>query len=223
MISLADHAEKRCTKDDIRNGIFRLMLQICARSDNREIRKKGEYYHGKLPKLRHSREIYAKFVMEDEEYRKQLLENILYLTDLAECSIRQLILPEMPSEEKLFYYQKAAALYETVLDGKYGGFYDPALMFDYLQVAIIYMEMNQEDQAAEYVRRILNMLEKHLDEEEKNQTSKLLYAPHLPNTTPTEENCEKILQKILHTPQLVSFQKDASHMLQRWKKYHQNK
>ena len=43
MISLADHAEKRCTKDDIRNEIFRLMLQICARSDNREIRKKGEY------------------------------------------------------------------------------------------------------------------------------------------------------------------------------------
>ena len=223
MISLADHAERRCTKDDIRNEIFRLMLQICAKSDDREIRKKGEYYHRKLPKLRHSREIYAKFVMEDEEYRKQLLENILYLTDLTECSIRQLILPEMQPTEKLFYYQKAASLYETLLDGKYGGFYDPALMSDYLQIAIIYMELGQEEQADEYVHRILRMLEKHLNDEEKADTSKLLYSPNLPNTASTEENCKKILQGMRNTPSLAPFKQDVSNMLQRWKEHHQNK
>ena len=223
MISLADHAERSCTKDDVRNEIFRLMLQICATSDDREIRKKGEYYHRKLPKLRHSREIYAKFVMEDEEYRKQLLENILYLTDLTECSIRQLILPEMQPTEKLFYYQKAASLYETLLDGKYGGFYDPALLHDYLQIASLYMELGQKEQADEYVHRIFSILEKHLNDEEKANTSKLLYFSHLPNTASTEENCKKILQGMLNTPSLAPFKQDVSDMLQRWKEHHQNK
>lgn len=60
--------------------------------------------------------------MDGEEYRSQVLKNIIYTVDLAECSVRQLILPDMPPHEKLFYYQKAAALLETVLDGKYAAF-----------------------------------------------------------------------------------------------------
>ena len=110
MISLAEHAEKCCTDDDKRNEIYRIMLQICAESKDSAIKKKGEYYYKKLPSLRHSREVYAKFVMDGEEYREQILKNIIYIIDLAECSIRQLILPDMPLEEKLFYYQKAATL-----------------------------------------------------------------------------------------------------------------
>jgi signal peptidase I len=79
--------------------------------DDPEIKDKGRYYYKKLPLLRHSREVYAKYVMEGEEYREQVRKNLIYLIDLGECSVRQLILPDMPPEETLFYYEKAAALY----------------------------------------------------------------------------------------------------------------
>ena len=138
MISLAGHAEKCCADDDIRNEIYRIMLQICSESEDLRIKNKAAYYYKKLPLLRHSREVYAKFVMEEEEYRSQVLKNIIYMVDLAECSVRQLIMPDMPPEEKLFYYQKAAELLETVLDGKYAGFYDPPLLSDYAESAKIY-------------------------------------------------------------------------------------
>ena len=108
MISLAEHAEKHCTNDDIRNEIYRVMLQLCSESDDKNIKEKGKYYYKKLPSLRHSREIYAGFVMEGEEYRAQILKNLIHEIDRAECCVRQLITPDMPPEEKLFYYQKAA-------------------------------------------------------------------------------------------------------------------
>ena len=222
MVSLAEHAEARCTKDDIRNEIFRLILQICAKSHDHDIRKKGAYFHQKLPKLRHSREIYARFVMADEEYRMQVRQNILYLTDLTECSIRQLILQEMTPEEKLFYYQKAAALYENVLDGKYGGFYDPALMSNYFQIAILYMELEEKEKASEYVHRILSMLEKHLTYE-KETISMLLYSPDLQNTTATEKNCERILYSMMQNPSLAPFRQEVTYMLHRWTQHQEDK
>ena len=64
MISLADHAEKCCTDDDRRNEIYRIMLLICAESKDPAIKKKGKYYYEKIPSLRHSREVYAKYVLE---------------------------------------------------------------------------------------------------------------------------------------------------------------
>ena len=44
MISLADHAEKFCTDDDMRNEIYRVMLQICSESEYPKIKEKGKYY-----------------------------------------------------------------------------------------------------------------------------------------------------------------------------------
>jgi hypothetical protein len=59
MILLASRAEKYCSDDDIRNEIYRVMLQICAKSDNAEIKEKAKFYYKKLPLLKHSREIYS--------------------------------------------------------------------------------------------------------------------------------------------------------------------
>lgn len=122
MISLADYAEKHCQSSDIRNEIYKIMLQICAESDDEHIKSKADYYYKKLPSLRQSREIYAKCVMTDDEYRSQLKKNLIQLVDMAECTVRQLISPDMPLDVRLEYYKKAAALYEIVLDNKYAAF-----------------------------------------------------------------------------------------------------
>ena len=79
MLSLAEHAEKCCTDDDIRNEMNRLMLVICSSSDNPKFRKNALIYYKKLPMLRHSREVYASCVMEGEEYRSQIKKNLVYL------------------------------------------------------------------------------------------------------------------------------------------------
>lgn len=207
MISLADHAEKYCTNDDIRNEIYRIMLQICSESSEPKIKARAKYYYQKLPMFRHSRERYAQFALESEEYRTQTLKNIIYLVDNAECCIRQLILPEMTDEEKLFYYQKAAALYEVVLDGKYAGFYGPPLLYDYYEIAILYVKLGQTDKAAEYVERICQNLRRHMAEEERGEKSKLLYATTIPNATSTESLCKQLLQMMLSAPELAPYRK----------------
>ena len=220
MISLAEHAEKCCTDDDKRNEIYRIMLQLCSESKDPAIKQKGKYYYKKLPSLRHSREVYAKFVMEGEEYRTQILKNIIYEIDGVECCVRQLILPDMPPEEKLFYYQKAAMLLETVLDGKYAGFYDPPLLSDYTEIAKIHIQLGQTDMAEKYINRILEALEKHMIDSEKENKSKLLYSTTLSNAVPTEQICKNLLQKMLSATELELFKDKISDMLDRFNRYY---
>ena len=219
MISLAEHAEKCCADDDKRNEIYRIMLQLCSESKDPAIREKGKYYYKKLPSLRHSREVYAKFVMDGEEYRAQVLKNIIYTVDLAECSVRQLILPDMLPQEKLFYYQKAAALLETVLDGKYAGFYDPPLMSDYAEIAKIYIQLGQTDMAEEYINRILGILEKHMIASEKENKSQILYSTTLRNAVPTEQICQKLLQNMVNITEFEQFKDKISALQSRYEEY----
>lgn len=222
MISLADHAEKYCTNDDIRNEIFRIMLQLCSESKDPTIKEKGKYYYKKLPSLRHSREVYAKFVMDREEYHAQILQNIIYEIDRAECGVRQLITPDMPLEEKLFYYQKAAALYEVVLDSKYAGLYDTQLLSDYANIASIYVQLGNIEVAKKYINCIFEVLEKHMVEAERKNKSKLLYATTMPNSTSAEELCKNLLQNMLNSAELAQFQEKISKMLERYTEYFSN-
>ena len=219
MISLAGHAERCCTDDDVRNEIYRVMLQLCSESEDPAIKEKGKYYYQKLPSLRHSREIYAKFVMEGEQYRAQILKNIIYEIDVAECGIRQLITPDMTPEEKLFYYQKAAALYEVILDGKYAGFYDPPLLYDYAEIAAIYVQLGQTEKALEYIRRILVAIEKHMIAEERKNKSKLLYSTSLNDAAPPEQMCRALFRKLMAMPELESFREEIAAMRDRYEAY----
>ncbi len=219
MILLAEHAEKCCTDDDKRNEIYRIMLQLCSESKDPAIKEKGKYYYKKLPSLRHSREVYARFVMEGEKYRAQVLKNIIYTIDLAECSVRQLILPDMPPKEKLFYYQKAAALYETVLDGKCAGFYDPPLLSNYCEIAAIHVKLGQPDAATDYINRILEALENHMTDSAEENKSKLLYSATLHNAVSTEQICKKLLQNMLKIPEFEEFKEKILIMQKKYDEY----
>ena len=122
----------------------------------------------------------------------------------------------MPPEEKLFYYQKAAALYETVSDGKYAGFFDPPLLADYCEMAILYIKLGQAEKAAEYVRRILAAMERHLMESEKQTISKLLDTAVPPHTPPAGQLCKQLMQRMLATPELSQYTEEIQSMLERF-------
>ncbi len=219
LLLLADRAEKYCSDDDIRNEIHRLMLQICSRSENEEIRIKAKKYYEKLPMLRHSREVYAQFVMTEDEYRSQMKYNVMYTVDLAECAIRQLITPEMPPVEKLFYYQKEASLYEVVLDGKYGGFFDPPLLFNYAEIAILLMRLGRREEAYGYIRRILSALERHQSEAARTDHSVFVYSTSPHNYTPAEVTCKKLLRKLVDAPEQAPFTDEIASFAERYNDY----
>ena len=216
MLSLAAYVETHCLDDDTRNDLYRIMVELCSHSENFAIKEQAKIYYNKIPKLRHSREIYAKFVMDGEEYRQQLKNNIRYMIDLTECSVRQLIMPEMSSEEKIFYYRKAAALYEVVLDGQYGGIYDIALFSDYANLAILLMQVGKIDEATKYVEKILTGMEKHLALAERGTKPELMDAVVLPNSTSPQKNVVQLLQEMLKNENLGLFREEIRDMLRRY-------
>lgn len=217
MIALAERAERFCTDDDKRNEIYRIMLQLCSESKDPAIRERGRQYYKKLPSLRHSRDVYAKFVMEGEEYRTQILKNLIYTIGLAECSVRQLIRPDMEPAEQLFYYQRAATLYEAVLDGRYGGFHEVPLLSDYAAIARLSLAIGEEAQADAYIHRILSALSRHLSEEAaEREPSVLLHATAIPNTIPTHQLCLSLLDRMLNTPELSGYRGELCAMRKRY-------
>lgn len=213
MLSLAEHAEKCCTDDDIRNEINRLMIAICSSSGNPKIKRKALSYYNKLPLLRHSREVYAMYVMDGDEYRKQIKKNIVYLIDLAECSIRQLTPPEANSSEKLYYYKKAASLYEVLLDGKYGGFYDIPLICNYKEIASLLMMLGETDEAGKYVEKIFIILERHISEKDKTDISALIHDTAAPSGVGIEKNCLKVLENMRDDRNLAEFRESVERMI----------
>jgi len=130
-----------------------------------------------------------------------------------------LILPDMLPKEKLFYYLKAAALYETILDGKYAGFYDPPLLCDYLKIAVLYEQMGQRDKAEEYVHRIVCMLERHMIASEHSNQSKLLYTTTPANAVSTEQLCQNFLQQTIEIDELGEFRPILLDLQKRYNDY----
>lgn len=216
MLGLAEYAEKNCMDDDIRNEIFRMMLLICAGSDTPRFKEKAQYYYQKLPMLTHSREVYCRYVLCDEQYHAQVKQNIFHSIDICECAVRQLVLEEMPLEEQLYYYKKAAALYEIVLDDKYGGLYDVPLTQDYNKIADLLVELGQMDQAEMYVDRIISVIERHLSGEEKKNTSKLLSEDAFLQRKHLEKGLYLILYAMLQNKNFVSFRDKIAQISQKY-------
>ncbi len=214
MLSFAEHAEKCCTDDDIRNEINRLMIVICSSSCNPQISKKAMAFYKKLPMLRHSREVYAGYVLDGEALRDQIKKNLAYLVDLAECSVRQLIPEQANKSEKLFYYKKAAAFYEILLDGRFGGFYDIPLLCNYKEIASLLCELGESNEASLYVERIIIMMKRQLSQNAENDISELLFSVSQANSTDPKRSCVKILKSMKKDKNLVAFADDVDAMLE---------
>ena len=209
MLSLADRADKLCQSDDIRHAIYSKMLLICAKSPNEKIKSRTLEFYQKIPSVRDNREFYASFVMEGEALQQQKKRNVVQMVDFADTAVRALVLPDMKAEEKLYYYKKAAAFYEILLDGKYGGFYDTPLLEDYAWIVLLSRELKRYDEADEYMNRILLIIEKHLFPEKQEEVSKLLLATKHPDPYVKNENiCKIFLKRMLDEP-APGFEKGA--------------
>lgn len=222
MLSLADFAERNCMDDEIRNEIFRLMLVICAESSIPRIKEKARYYYQKLPLLKHSREVYCRCVLSGDEYLAQIKKNIFYSVDICECAVRQMISDNMSAEEQLYYYQKAAALYEIVLDGKYGGLYDIPLLQNYHKTADLLMKIGRTAQAEMVIDHIIFILERHLSAEGKKDVSVFLSEDAFSQKYRMEKNCEWLLSAMLQNENFIAFREKISQISNRYSAYLKN-
>ena len=172
-------------------------------------------FYQKLPSYKNSREVYSKFIMSENEYAEQAKKNIFYMVDIAECAIRQLLKPEMSPEEKVFYYKKAAGLYETVLDGKYGGVYDVPLIFDYGNIAVFLMQKGDETEASEYIDKLIRTVERHTDTSCHTHSS-LLHDAEYPKAPVKEQSIKKILSDLQRSPELKSFRPSLTALYEKY-------
>ena len=218
MLHLASRAEQYCTEDDIRNEIHRLMMQICSKANNPKYKENAKEFYYKLPSLKHSRDVYAQLVLEGDDLSNQIKQNILYTIDLAECGIRQLISSEMSCKEKLFYYKKAANLYETVLDEKYGGFFDVPLLSNYIEIAKILKSLGDNKSSDKYIQRIFTILERHLNSNQQD-ISPFVYSANPKNYTSAFINCKKILQLMIDEPLFSEFKANIEDFALKYEKY----
>jgi hypothetical protein len=129
----------------------------------------------------------------------------------------------MPAEEQLYYYQKAASLYEIVLDGKYGGLYDIPLLQDYNKIADLFMQTGQSDRAEMYIDRIIFILERHLSAEEKKDVSVFLSEDAFSQKYRMEKNCEWLLSAMLQNENFIAFREKISQISNRYSAYLKNK
>lgn len=220
MISLADRAEKLCTDHSLCNELYRLMIQICGLSKNKDLRAQAKYYYKKLPLLMHSREVYACYVLEGEELEYQEKSNVISSVEYAVGAIKQLIVPDMPPAEKIHYYKKAAVLWETVLDNKYGGHWDVQLLDIYTRMAALYMQMGMDGEASEYVDRTLGVLERHLCSDAAKKISVLLHSPLLPKAEPMDMKGVRLLNKMLEYPDFAPYKERISEFIDRYSAFY---
>ena len=110
-------------------------------------------------------------------------------------------------------------LLETVLDGKYAGFYDLPLLSDYAEIAKIYIQLGQTDMAEEYINRILAALEKHMIEAEKENKSRILYSTALQNSASIDKLCKILLQNMINTSGFERFKVKIADLLKKYEEY----
>jgi len=203
MVQLAGYAEQNCENKNTVYEILVQMVMICSGSDNPAVRAKAESYWLKLPMLRHSREVYY-HLLPGEKNREHMKAHVFLALENAEKSIRQLITPEMDDAEKLYYYRKAAALFEVCLEDGYGGVYEEPLLENYVEIACCYARMEHTASAEEVVQKLLARLEKHIDPDAAKDFAPMISSRVRPlGYTPPESMVLGLLNKMLARPELA--------------------
>jgi hypothetical protein len=126
---------------------------------------------------------------------------------------------DMPPEEQIFFYRKAAALYETVLDDRYGGFYDVPLICNYVHISSLLSRMGCDGEASLYVNRVMEILERHISKTERDRISPLLFSSAAPGHASTERMCLQILNNMLQDDDLPEYEDSIRNMISRYSSF----
>lgn len=213
LLQLADYAERYCVEDDIRNEIHRVMLQICSHASNPELRQKSIDFYHKLPMLAHSREFFFDVVCDSPEERDiQIKKNLMRILGLVDHCIRRLVRTDMPYEEKLYYHKTAVAVLEAVLDGKYGGFYDVSLLYNYYSIVSMLCCQGNTEEANLYFEKLQTAFLKHFCQ--IKQESSAFVADPEKERDKTNSNLKRLLHYMLTKEEFSAYRQQITALQQ---------
>lgn len=163
LLLLTEYIRRNCHEDDIRNEVYRTMLQITSHAQNPALRQKAKRFYKMLPRLAHSREFFFDIIEDSPEaHHAQALDNLHRIAGLVNHCILRLITPEMSPKEKIQYHKKAVTVLETIWEDCTVGFYHLPLLYNYYSIISYSVTTEEQADTELYFKKLQNGIEQHL-------------------------------------------------------------
>lgn len=218
---LAGIIEKNCDDIDIKNEFNYGMVHIYGETENEWFSKKTESYFKKLPALKHGRDLLMKYILSGDNLHTAQLCNIDLLSAMLCDTVIEIAEHEDNKEIQLYYYKKAADIYEVIFEDKFGGGYENNLLNYYYQMAVISASLKKEDKAGQYVGRILTILSRHLNDKDIQDTTLLLNSVPMTIVKAVKDS-KALLCLMLEKEELKPFHNEIADFKNSYFKYFKN-
>lgn len=210
LLPLVTYAERFCQDQDTLFNIFSAMVTLSARTGNPRFTDKAREYYDKLPHFRYGREIRAVEVLEGDELRQQLILNLQFYADCAECAARKLADFSDEPEDKIFYHQTAAGFMELLFCGHFGHFLDGHYLNNYHKMAWNYMRIGKREEAQRCIDHIFTALRRHMTAEGRHSYSPLFNPSSTPGAPSPHITAMQLLRRMERHPDLAVFREEIS-------------
>ena len=217
---LCGNADSYCEDKDILTAMHYTMVQIFGETADTGYSFALRKHYDKLPSMHYGRERLAKYLLLGEELKKRNRGTFTLLLGQLDTTVNELIDENMPSHEKLYYLKKSSEVFEVILDGKYGGFYEIPLFDNYYKIALILLKDNKNSEAGFYAEKIFSLAQRHMTISEKTEYSKLLYNMEFQldgKVEPLFTTVKRILENI--QKEFSEYKEKATDLLTRYIEY----
>lgn len=201
ILPLIRYCECYCSDRDLLNRVLSYGLYIAGHSDIPSLREKAREYYHRLPSHLYGRERYILSVMEGEELRRNLQENVRHYASETISFLYHLAQNSEKPEEQLRLLRITTKIYEVLSEGKTCGKYDGILLNAYHKLAWKYMQLGRGEDAEACVDAILRRLQLHLTEDGRKNVSDLLRV----GFDRADRTVLPLLHRMEHHPDLLPF------------------
>lgn len=204
ILPLIAHCENHCADQDLFHTILSYGLILSGQSSIPTLHAKTlEFYH-KLPNQFAARERFVLFVMQGDELKQNILQNVWSYFEDAFKFLHHLAENAETIEEQMHLHQQRADIYEILSEGKYCGLFDGFYLNSYHKLAWKNMQLGNYEEAEACVDTILQRLRLHLSPESRANPA-ALFQPCPPGIE--SKSALPLLRRMERHPDLAPFRK----------------
>ncbi len=220
LILFAARAERWCREEKLRHAIFRCMVRLCSSAEDPDIRAQAKEYYEKLPYFRNVRETVTQYVLDGDELTREENRNILYMLQSAADLIRaRMYRRNGTAEENLRYLRMSSQLLETVMEEKFTGFFEIPLLLDYYSMAKLYTELEEPENAAFCIRRLLAALRRQISPDSRKKPSEFAEEPQPYGYKPYWASGLELLERMEGAEEFALFKEDIRELYEAYRTY----
>lgn len=220
LILFAGRAERWCREEKLRHAIFRRMVRLCSSAEDPDIRAHTKEYYEKLPYFRNIRETVTQYVLDGDELTQEENRNILYMLQSAADLIRARMYRRNGSaEENLRYLRMSSQILEAVTEEKFTGFYEIPLLLDYYSMAKLYTELQEPENAALCIHRILAALQRQISLDSRKNPSEFAEESQPYGYKPYWASGLELLEQMERADEFAPFKEDIRKLYEEYRMY----